>query len=628
MSRKVSLVVLAWNRWDLTERCLDTLAATDLEGAEVWVVDNGSTDETPARLAERSGIHVLRLDRNLGFVRGNNAALEAVDPDSDVLLLNNDLVFEQADWLQRLRAAAHSAPEIGVVGCRLTLPDGRLLHAGTYILPDTMWGQQIGALETDVGQYGALRDVEGIVFACAYLKREAIDRLGGLALDFESYFEDTDYCLRAREAGFRVVCCGEVTLVHDEHGSTQSQPESLHGLFRESQKIFDRKWRRKLEAGYGSQVVWHSILNFPSGYARACRALLRGLDERGLRMVYRYAYGAGSPFGVEETGNTGDYYLNVLRDREPGARPELSVVFGQGDVFFRARGRRRIGYTMLEVDRFPEEWVRQANAMDEVWVPSEFNREGMLASGVTRPVHVMPLGVDPDYFSPAIRGVRNPDGDFVFLSSFEWGERKCPWQLLETFNRTFRSREPVRLVVKILNRDPRVSVTEEIRKLGLSEAGGRISYLLNLELPNQQLGVLYRSADCYVAPSRGEGWNMPLCEAMACDLPAIATDWGAHTEFFDESVGYPLRTLGTAPARAANPYYQGARWADPDFAHLAELLRHVYENREEAALRGRAAGDAMRRRWSWSASSARIAERLAGAAGAPRHAGAGEERAS
>ena len=92
---------------------------------------------------------------NLGFVRGNNAGIAAAPAGSDVVLLNNDVEFRRRDWLKRLPQCAHSAPDVGVVGCRLVLPDGRLLHAGTYILPDTMWGQQIGALETDVGQYAA-----------------------------------------------------------------------------------------------------------------------------------------------------------------------------------------------------------------------------------------------------------------------------------------------------------------------------------------------------------------------------------------------------------------------------------------------------------------------------------------
>ena len=211
VSRRVAIVVLCWNRWDLTERCLDSLRAhTDAADADVFVVDNGSSDATPHELAKRTDVRVIRNERNLGFVRGNNVGLAAVPRDMDVLLLNNDVVVRDDGWLDALRRTAHAAPDVGVVGCRLVLPDGRLLHAGTIILPDTCWGQQIGSLEDDVGQYAGDRDVQGIVFACAYLKRELIERIGGLAEDFESYFEDTDYCLRAREAGFRTVCCGAV----------------------------------------------------------------------------------------------------------------------------------------------------------------------------------------------------------------------------------------------------------------------------------------------------------------------------------------------------------------------------------------------------------------------------------
>ena len=108
------------------------------------VVDNGSTDETPRRLASLAAsgrVKVVTLPENVGFVRGNNAGIAAAAPGSDVVLLNNDLVFTQEDWLARLAAVAAGDPTIGIVGCRLRLPDGRLLHAGTYILPDSVWGQ-------------------------------------------------------------------------------------------------------------------------------------------------------------------------------------------------------------------------------------------------------------------------------------------------------------------------------------------------------------------------------------------------------------------------------------------------------------------------------------------------------
>ena len=609
--RRTTLIVLAWNRWNLTRACLDSLRQTDLSGAEVLVVDNGSTDETAKGLEAYAWVRVVRNASNLGYVRGNNAGIAAADPASDVVLLNNDLLFPQRDWLQRLRDCAHERADVGVVGCRLSLPDGRLLHAGTFILPDTVWGQQIGSLQKDLGQFTSRREVEGIVFACAYIKRELLEKIGGLSEDFQSYFEDTDYCLRARESGFRTVLCGDVTLVHDEHGSTAGDDEAFTRIFQASRAVFGKKWKEKLEARYTREVLWQSIMNFPTGYAMSCRELVRALDRQGVRTFYEYVYGPKTPFQVQEPESSGDYLLEVIRGRRNGARPPTAVVYGQGDVFFRNRGKRKVGFTMLEVDGFPREWVRQANRMDEVWVPTEFNRQGFLASGLKRPIHRVPLGVDPDYFHPGIRGFPNPAGEFVFLSNFEWGERKEPWLLLKSFNDVFTAEEPVRLLCKIINTDPMVRVLDEIRRLELKESGGKISFLLNREFPHYQLGAFYRSADCFVSAGRGEGWDMPLMEAMACGLPTIATDWGAHTEFVHEGISYPIRVRRTIRAVAKCPYYEGYSWADPDPEHLRHLMRHVFEHRDEAKAKGAAAAREMGAKWTWRHAASKIAGRLA-----------------
>jgi len=609
--RRAAIVVLCWNRWELTRRCLETLKAhTDLEEAAVIAVDNGSTDETPERLREIPWVRVVTLASNLGYVRGNNAGIAAAPKDADVVLLNNDVEIHQDGWLGALREAAHASPDVGVAGCRLVLPDGRLLHAGTYMLADTLWGQQIGALETDVNQYERTRDVEGIVFACAYLRREVLDRIGPLSESFHSYFEDTDFCLRAREAGFRTVVCGAVTLVHREHGSTSDEPDTFEALFQASRKTFGALWGKKLEARYRHELSWQSILNFPTGYAMSCREILRACEAEGIRVAYTYVYGPGTPFPAREDDDARDYFLNAVSRRRSGRRPPVSVVYGQGDVFHRNKGRHRVGYTMLEVDGIPREWVRQANEMDEVWVPSGFNRDAFLASGLKKPVHVVPLGVDIDHFHPGIRGVRNPAGDFVFLANFEWVERKRADMLLKVFNQTFRRRDAAVLVCKIINVNWSTNVRAQIEALALSASGGRIAFLHNREFPYHQLGALYRSADCYVSAGRGEGWDMPLMEAMACGLPTIATDWGAHTEFVHEGISYPLKIRGLLPAGARAPYDEGVRWADPDPEHLAHLLRHVFEHREEAAEKGRRAAAEMAAKWTWNHAARRIAERL------------------
>ena len=605
----VSIIVLAWNRWPLTRRLLDSIQRfTDLRNVRVIVVDNGSSDETAGELAHLTWLRVLRHEKNLGFVRGNNAALLQTGED-DVVLLNNDVEILHGEWLEALQRSAYAAPDIGIIGCRLLLEDGRLLHAGTWIRPDDCWGEQIGSLEADLGQFTEDREVEGIVFACAYLKRDVLRDAGLLSEAYESYFEDTDYCLSAAEKGYRTVCCGSVTMRHQQHGSTEGDHSFRQRTFAQSRGVFRSRWRKKLQARYKRSLEWQSIMQLPGGYATSCREMMRALDAEGVRLTYSYAY-EGWPTVPAEAERTGDHLLDIIRSRRSPYRPPVSVTYAQGDALSRGRGRYKIGFTMLEVDRIPREWVRCANAMDELWTPTEFGRQAMLASGATRPVHVIPLGVDGDHFHPGVQRLANHDGEFVFLGNFEWNSRKAPELLMRTFNSTFRRGEPAVLVCKVLSRYRADDVPNQIRALQLDENGGRIHLIYNRELPHYQLAALYRSADCFVSPSRGEGWGMPLLEAMACGLPAIATDWGGHTAVLDANDGYPLSIRGMIPADRSCPYYAGFSWADPDVEHLAQLMRHVYENREEARDRGLRAAARVRATLTWKGTARAIMRRL------------------
>jgi glycosyltransferase involved in cell wall biosynthesis len=240
-----------------------------------------------------------------------------------------------------------------------------------------------------------------------------------------------------------------------------------------------------------------------------------------------------------------------------------------------------------------------------VWVPSKFNVETFRNSGVRVPIKVMPLGIDPAYFSPAIKGKKIPN-IFTFLSVFEWGDRKAPDILLRAFSDEFRSDEPVRLLCKVNNFDPGVSVDAEIEKLGLRSNGGRILIAHNQILQQYELGALYRSADCFVLPTRGEGWGMPILEAMACGLPVIATNWSSQVDFMNKGNSYPLEVEKLIPAVAKCPYYKGFEWANPSYEHLRVLMRQVFENQEAAATLGQKASVEAHQNWSWDASARKM----------------------
>ncbi|MCJ7652517.1 MAG: glycosyltransferase [Actinobacteria bacterium] len=365
-------------------------------------------------------------------------------------------------------------------------------------------------------------------------------------------------------------------------------------------------------------ICWHSTFSRPHGYAMISRALVLALEDAGVGVSYEYLYGPDTVFPVGEDEVLDDDRLNTIKRREP-RRDFPHVIFGQGDAFeYVKRGvmkpRYRVGYTMLEVSGLPREWVRQANTMDEVWTPSPFNAWTFKSSGVSKPICIMPLGVDTDHFNPGIQGYPLEDV-FTFLSIFEWGERKAPETLLTAFNQAFQRDEPVVLICKYDNYDSAVDVTAQIDALGLDPDGGRVVFIENQRVPYGELARLYRSADCFVLPTRGEGWGMPVLEAMACGVPAIATYWSAQQAFMTDANSYPLQVGALIDAKAKCPYYEGFKWAEPDIGHLRRLLRHVYENPGEGRIKGEQAARDVRGKWSLSLCEKRIRGRLEEIAG-------------
>ncbi|MEY2567818.1 MAG: hypothetical protein QOE35_2347 [Actinomycetota bacterium] len=600
--RPIAVVILTWNALAYTRQCLDVLrGVTDHPAWRVVIVDNGSTDGTPEYLEGLDWITLIKNERNLGFTRGCNQGIAVTHPDEDVVLMNNDIVVDDPAWLRDLQDAAYADERTGVVGTRLVDGDGRINHLGSYMPPVSLYGQQMGGLELDIRQAIRDRPAECVVFAVAYLRRDCITAIGVLDEDLFAYFEDTEYCLRATRAGFKVMYAGGVSPTHHHNTSTRENKVDFWSIYEKSRKVFHRKWGDWLEhERYDAEAVWHSVVHRPLGYALHSRKMMQALHFDGVRLAYRNAYG--------EVDEPVSHHLiaDIMKRQVDPAVTQLA--YCQADAFPRVVGRRRIGWTMLEVTGLPQDWVDGCNGMDEIWVPASFNVETFRNSGVTVPIRVMPLGVDVDYFHPEIRGFR-PSERFVFLSVFEWGERKAPEVLLKAFAEEFKESEDVMLLLSVFNRDPFIDVEHEIAKLALPN-GAPIAVMVNPEFADYQMGSLYRSADCFVLPTRGEGFGMPVLEAMASGLPTIATDWSGPSDFLHDGIGYPLQTRPLVAAEAKCPYYEGFAWADPDSEHLRHLMRHVFEHPEEARAKGLAAASEVQSRHTWEYAAARVKKRL------------------
>lgn len=592
--KPVSLIVLTWNGLEVTRRCVQSvLEVTDHPSFELVVVDNGSTDGTLEYLRGVAGIRLVENGRNLGFVAGNNAGIRATT--TDVVLMNNDTEVTRPDWLARMQEAAYSADDVGVVGCRLVNADGRLVHAGTYMPVPSFWGQEYPGDELDIGQYARDRDVDGVIFACAYIKREVIDRVGPLDEDYFSYYEDTDYCLKASAAGYRVVCCGGSTVLHLENASTDMNRLDFSGTFKRSREVFLSKWKDRYDALYGRRLTWHSFISGPGAYARMSARLLWALDSAGVDVNLGFLEGA-------DKAELADFRVNDMKNR--GAdRNRPQVLFGPPEMLSRADGSYNIGYVFTPFDRFEGEAVREMNRMDEVWVHSEFQRECARASGVKRDVVVMPSGVDPDYFHPGVTGYRLP-GRFTFLAPLDWGPGAACETLLRAFTDEFDATEKVVLVMKVASPSPGGEVEEAVEAMGLPSDRAPVVFVLDHDVPHYQRGCLLRSADCLVMPLRAQVLEPLAAEALACGVPVVATGWGAEPALFDSASAF---AVDYALVGSPQP---GARWAEPDYGHLRSMLRRVVEEAETVRGSALEASGIIRGSRGWEVLAAKVVERL------------------
>lgn len=209
MMPQVMVLILNWNGLDDTLACLASLRQIDCPDCRVLVVDNGSDDGSPTIIRERfPAVRVVENGENLGFTGGNNVGLRyALESDADfVLLLNNDTEVAP-DVLSRLVAAARADPSVGIVGPTVYYHERpeRIWSAGGAI--DWRRGEttMVGLNERDTGQFGLEPRPVDFVTGCALLvKREVVERIGLLDERFFAYYEEAEWCVRARQAGFRI----------------------------------------------------------------------------------------------------------------------------------------------------------------------------------------------------------------------------------------------------------------------------------------------------------------------------------------------------------------------------------------------------------------------------------------
>lgn len=273
--------------------------------------------------------------------------------------------------------------------------------------------------------------------------------------------------------------------------------------------------------------------------------------------------------------------------------------------------RYNIGYFNWELETFPDCWLDSFFFYDEIWAPSSFTQKSIQTRSPI-PVLLMPYSISisqlPGHLDRGYFGL-DPNA-YVFLFVFDCNSivsRKNPAAVIQAFQRAFGTQHDVILVIKMMNGATHHAHIENLKELSKEQSNIRlIDQLWERQISN----ALMQACDVFVSLHRSEGFGLNLCEAMAMSKPVIATHYSANVDYMNDSNAYLVDFHKVKLRNKYGPYLIGEVWAEPDVEHAARLMKHVYENRTEARLKGLKAQETIQAGYSDEVIGQKIFSRL------------------
>jgi glycosyltransferase involved in cell wall biosynthesis len=369
-----------------------------------------------------------------------------------------------------------------------------------------------------------------------------------------------------------------------------------------------------------------ALLSAPAAAPRPVGAVRRAEDRPAC--VLRGDFGGAHSLSVVNDGLAGALerrgieVTRVPRGATADPRPLPGISHGWPPAFGPASAGPAVAILPWEYGAPPQAWVDAIRrGLDRVWVPSTFVRDGYAAAGVPAElIDVVPNGIDPERFTPsgpALDTGADAACVFLFVGGSIW--RKGIDILLDAWRRAFGPQDDVALVVKDFGTSSWYrgqGAGDRLREFAQDPIVAPIVYLDD-ELDAEAIPALYRAADVLVAPYRGEGFCLPVLEAMACGVAPIHTAAGPTGEFCPPGAGWALDSelvpLPSGSLAGIGPLAGEATVHEVDPGELAGVLRAAAGDAADRARRGSAARTAAQA-WTWDAAAItaeRSLERLA-----------------
>lgn len=258
-----------------------------------------------------------------------------------------------------------------------------------------------------------------------------------------------------------------------------------------------------------------------------------------------------------------------------------------------------IGYLFWESDRICDEWINIINngLCNEVWVPCPSNYNALMASGIKKPIYIIPQVTNFNIIdiekARQILPIPNQD-HYRFYSIFQWSQRKNPESLFKAYFNEFSEKDKTMLVVKTYGPSAfadRRWIKETIIDLKEKYNSTAPVYLFGELLTGEQINAIHAQCDCYVYSGRAEGWNIPLLESIAYKKQIITTKTGGIADWITEQSAYiiphqqvPINTEGNI----WGAYYRSEppqNWGDVKIIDVQNAMRKAYEEKNNASSR-------------------------------------------
>lgn len=259
-------------------------------------------------------------------------------------------------------------------------------------------------------------------------------------------------------------------------------------------------------------AIWHGPAFDFGGYANMNRRFMFGLDKMGDQIKYKEL-----PSMKDAGPEIAQRLSRLTRTKVPDWAP---MVYGMTAPLCYHWEKYKVLFTMMETRALHPHYVERCNSADEIIVPSHWCKKVFRESGVTKPLRVIPLGVDTSLYVPGVKPMGFSKGlkDFVFLSVFGWSMRKGYDVLLKAYFEEFTSDDPVSLLIMSrykgsTDEHQKNVIREDIARTASMVRNPKKPHVLLFgdTLSDEMMPRLYASADCYVLISRGEGFGLPYC---------------------------------------------------------------------------------------------------------------------